>query len=75
MRGFAYEGPSVSLFVPMNDSGGSLEILVFRMADELDLPPRRVRGACARLLRSLRAANLTVERAEKELEEWMNRVA
>jgi transcriptional regulator with XRE-family HTH domain len=56
-------------------SGGSLEILVFRMANELDLPPRRVRGACARLLRSLRAAHLTVERAEKELEEWMNRVA
>jgi hypothetical protein len=59
----------------LDGPGTSLELLLFRMADELDLAPRRIRGAFARLLRSMRAANLSLERAEKELEEWMERMA
>lgn len=51
----------------------ALELLLFRMADELDLPPRRMRGALARLLRGMRTENLSFETAERDLEAWIAR--
>lgn len=53
----------------------TVELLVYRMADELDLSPRRMRGAFVRLLRSLRATGLSFERAERELEAWLQPVS
>jgi hypothetical protein len=41
------------------------------MADELDLPPRRVRHALRRLVNRLRADKLTLEAAEQRLDEWI----
>jgi hypothetical protein len=51
----------------------TVELLVYRMADELDLPPRRMRGALTRWLRSLRATGLSFEQTERELEAWLQR--
>lgn len=48
----------------------ALELLVYRMADDLDLPPRRMRGALTRLLRSVRANGLSLEQLERELAAW-----
>jgi transcriptional regulator with XRE-family HTH domain len=48
-----------------------LELAVFGMADELDLPARRIRGSLARLLKRLRESNLTLEVAQRQLELWI----
>lgn len=51
-----------------------VELIVYRMADELDLPPRRMRGALTRCLRSLRATGLSLEQTERALEAWLANV-
>lgn len=48
----------------------ALERAVYAMADELDLPPRRARGALLRLLKRLQAADLTLEQTQRKLEAW-----
>jgi transcriptional regulator with XRE-family HTH domain len=48
-----------------------VEHAVFTMADELDLPPRRVRHALRRLVKRLRADKLTLDATERRLEEWI----
>lgn len=53
--------------LPASAQQSSVELLVYRMADELDLPPRRMRGALLRLLRRLRAAGASLEDVEREL--------
>ncbi len=53
---------------PIRNVSGSLELAVLKMADELDVPARRVRHALARLLDRLRAANITLDAAQRELE-------
>jgi transcriptional regulator with XRE-family HTH domain len=45
----------------------TFEVAVLRMADELDLPARRVRRPLARLFARLRAGDVSLEVAEKEL--------
>jgi transcriptional regulator with XRE-family HTH domain len=50
-----------------------LDLAVFSLAEELDLPARRARGALARLLARLREASVTIEAAERELAERSNR--
>jgi hypothetical protein len=50
-----------------------LERAVFVLADELDLPPRRARGALKRLVARLREANLNVETVQSLLDEWIQR--
>lgn len=45
---------------------------VFSMADELDLPARRVRGALSRWLRRVRDANLALDLVQRELDAWIN---
>jgi transcriptional regulator with XRE-family HTH domain len=50
----------------------ALELAVFAMADELDLPPRRIRGSLVRLCQRLRTANYaSVEGAQSRLELWI----
>jgi DNA-binding XRE family transcriptional regulator len=49
----------------------ALEAAVFKMSDELDLPPRRVRGALTRLARRLREASLPLEETHRLLEQWV----
>ena len=49
----------------------ALERAVYAMADELDLPPRRARGALLRLFKRLQAADLTLEQAQQKLEAWV----
>ncbi len=44
-----------------------LEFGVLKMADELDVAPRRVRRALSRLLERLREANVTLEPLQREL--------
>ncbi len=71
-------GSEPAALAPLETAPGersTLELLVYRMADELDLPPRRMRGALARLLRGWRAAGLSFEQAERELEAWLQRGA
>lgn len=48
-----------------------LELAVFGMADELDLPARRSRGALARLLTRLESAKLPVKGTQRQLEAWI----
>ena len=47
-----------------------VEQAIYRAADELDLPPRRVRGAIGRVLRRLAAANISLEAAKARIEAW-----
>ncbi len=62
---------SVAELPPAGINGrASLELAVFAMADELDLPPRRVRGSLVRLLERLREANFTLETAQGQLGAW-----
>lgn len=68
-------GPATSPAASPPAARSTLELLVYRMADELDLPPRRMRGALTRWLRSVRAAGLSFEQAERELGAWLARVA
>jgi transcriptional regulator with XRE-family HTH domain len=56
---------------PPVDEGAVIEHAVFTMADELDLPPRRVRHALRRLVKRLRADKLTLDATEKRLDEWI----
>ena len=58
---------------PPIDEAAVLEYALFTMADELDLPARRVRGALKRFLENLRAGKLTLESTERRLEEWIAR--
>jgi transcriptional regulator with XRE-family HTH domain len=43
---------------------------VFSMADELDVAPRRVRGALSRWLRRVREANLALDVVQHEIDTW-----
>lgn len=43
---------------------------VFSMADELDVAPRRVRGALSRWLRRVCEANLALEVVQREIDAW-----
>lgn len=56
-------------------AASALGLAVFRAADELDLPSRRVRSAVARLLRRLGNAGYTLEHAAAEAEAWVKREA
>jgi hypothetical protein len=49
----------------------ALEYLVLRMADELDLPARRVRVPLLHLLRDMQTSNLTLNGAAHELVRWI----
>jgi hypothetical protein len=51
-----------------------LQLAVFRMADELDLPPRRLRGPLLRLLKRLRTAELSVEATNALIQQWVREV-
>ena len=46
-----------------------LQLAVFGLADDLDLPPRRVRRPLTRPFERLRAANLTLDAALQQLED------
>ncbi len=48
-----------------------LELAVLRLADELDLPPRRVRGPLVRLLGRVAGAGFNVESARARIETWI----
>jgi hypothetical protein len=65
----APSGAAASNAAPANPQA-ALELLIFKAADELDVPPRRVRTAVARLLDRLRAAHFTLESAEQQLATW-----
>lgn len=67
------QAPAVASAVaaPANIEPATLELAVFSMADELDLPPRRIRGALARLLKRLQIANLSLEETRHQLDAWI----
>ncbi|HEY5957761.1 MAG TPA: helix-turn-helix transcriptional regulator [Polyangiaceae bacterium] len=48
-----------------------LQLAVFGLADDLDLPPRHVRRPLARFFESLRAAQLTFDAVELQLNSWI----
>jgi transcriptional regulator with XRE-family HTH domain len=56
---------------PARSAAEVLELAVLRMADELDLAARRVRRPLGRLLERLRASDVSLEAAQKELELWI----
>lgn len=49
----------------------ALELAVLRMADDFDLPPRRLRRPLVRCLGRLQEASFTLEAARKYLESWI----
>jgi transcriptional regulator with XRE-family HTH domain len=57
---------------PAVDAASALEHAIYAMADELDLPARRIRGALARLLQRLRRTDMSLETTERLLESWIN---
>jgi transcriptional regulator with XRE-family HTH domain len=63
--------PAPAPVAPAASPKVALELAVFAMADELDLPPRRVRNSLARLVKRWRETNLTLEAAQRELEQWI----
>lgn len=50
------------------DKAALFEVAVYRMADELDVSPRRVRGPLIRLLRSAISAEISLPNALQQLE-------
>jgi len=72
-RAMATDGnqPAAAPAPPPVDEVAVVEHAVFTMADELDLPPRRVRHALRRLVRRLRENQVTLEVTEKRLDEWI----
>lgn len=52
-------------------ANGSLTIdfAIFKMSDDLDATPRRVRSSVLELVKRLRAANLSMEEVERHLED------
>ena len=67
--------PAPSAVVPPPpDPATLLQLAVFRMADELDLPPRRLRGPLLRLLTRLRRAELNIDDTRAFIEQWMREV-
>ena len=49
-----------------------LELAVLRMADELDLPARRLRRPLLRLLARLREGQFALDSAEQQIERWVS---
>ena len=49
----------------------ALERAVYLAADELDLPARKVRAALLRLVKRLRAGQVTLEQSQPLLEAWV----
>ena len=58
---------------PAPSAADVLERAVFGLADELDLPPRRARGALKRLVTRLREAQLSLDAVQGLLEGWIAR--
>ena len=59
-------GPSPAP-LPAVDARGTIELLVFRAAEELDLGPRRVRGAIARVLEGIERAGVSLRESREAL--------
>lgn len=66
-RGVAVVAPAAAP-APPSDTKLVVELAIFGFADELDLPPRRVRIGLGRLLKRLRETNVTLEMVERQLE-------
>ena len=49
----------------------ALELAILALADDLDATPRRARGSLVRFCKRLRAANLSVEAVQAQLEAWV----
>ena len=49
----------------------TLELAMFGLAEDLELPPRRVRHALLPFVRRLRAGNLPLDAAERVLESML----
>ncbi|HYQ17660.1 MAG TPA: hypothetical protein VEQ58_17930 [Polyangiaceae bacterium] len=55
---------------PPVDTRLVLQLAVFALADELDVPPRRLRGALVKLLARLLDAGIALDTAQQLLREW-----
>ncbi len=49
----------------------TLDLALFTMADELDIPARRLRGGLARLIKRMRETNITLDTVQRHLEEYL----
>ena len=56
---------------PPIQASGTFELAVFGLADDLDLPPRRVRRPLLRLVERLRVAHIPLDVAQQQLESWI----
>jgi transcriptional regulator with XRE-family HTH domain len=56
------------LQAPAISPATAFELCLFRLADELDVPPRRVRAPLSRFLQRTRAAKLTLEAITQQLD-------
>jgi transcriptional regulator with XRE-family HTH domain len=65
--------PAAQPIVPPISGAVLFEHAIFGMADELDLPPRRIRGALVRLLKRLGEQDVSLDMALRQLETWIMR--
>jgi len=55
---------------PAIDTKLSFELAVFGMADELDVPARRLRGGLIKLVKRMRETNVTLDTMQRYLDAW-----
>ena len=60
--------PAPAPAVPVIDPQITLEFAVFAMADDLDIPARRLRGGLIRFVKRLREASITLDTVQRQLE-------
>jgi transcriptional regulator with XRE-family HTH domain len=63
--------PTPEPAAPSISPGESFALAFFRMADELDLAPRRLRRPLARVLERMHGAGFTLETAQRMLAGWI----
>jgi transcriptional regulator with XRE-family HTH domain len=72
-RGTAFGAPAPAPVptAPVIDPKLTLELAVFAMADDLDVPARRLRGGLIRLVKRMREASITLDAVQRHLEEQL----
>jgi transcriptional regulator with XRE-family HTH domain len=70
-RGAALAAPTPTPAPPVIDPKLTLELAVFAMADDLDVPARRLRRGLIRLVKRMRGAGITLDAVQLHLEELL----
>lgn len=66
--------PVAAASPPAIDAKLAFELALFALAEELDVPPRRLRGALVRWQKRCREAKVTPELAQHQIDSWSESV-